>query len=273
MKTIRLMEDAHTGDDIVSLVYETRDYNKFVTFKENREPDHVGRIAGNMVEFGAIQKPIVVTIHQDYPGKLVTVDGWNSFNARMQLKLPIPYIVLNKATPREMTALNLVSRNWNSRNYINFYASLGYPDYLIFQNLLNEYDFTCRSMEYILRLSTTEDRGKQGKSVNHHALQRGRFKCKDPIRSREILNFLMKVKEIEGGRSSVHKADKFVAAIVRLFNHKGFDPERAIKKMELAPSKIVKQVDATGYINMMEDIYNYRSQKNDLISFMSIKFQ
>ena len=272
LKTIRLMDDAHTGDDVVSHVYETRDYSKFVTFKENREPDHAGRIVGNMVEYGAIQKPIVVTIHPDYPGKLVAVDGWNSFTARVELGLPIPYIVLDKATQREMTALNLVSRNWNNRNYVDLYAGLGYPDYLIFQNLLNEYDFTCRSMEYILRLSTTEDRSVSRSNSMHHSLQRGLFKCKDPIRSREIINFLLKVKEIEGGRSSVYKADKFVAAIVRLFNHKGFDPERALKKMALIPSKIVKQADATGYLSMLEEIYNYRVQKNDLVSFMSIKF-
>lgn len=269
LKTIRLVEDALTGDHVVSHVYETREYSKFVTFKENRTPDHVGRIAGNMIEYGAIQKPIVVTTHPDYPDKLVAVDGWNSFNARVQLGLPIPYIVLDKATQREMTALNLVSKNWNSRNYVDLYASLGYPDYLIFQNLLNEYEFTCRSMEYILRLSTTEDRNSR---TSHHTLQRGLFKCKDPLRSREIINFLLKVKEIEGGRSSVFKADKFVAAIVRLFNYKGFDPVRALKKMALIPSKIVKQADATGYLSMIEEIYNYRVQKNDLVSFMSIKF-
>ena len=265
------MAEAQTGDSVVSYVYETRNYNQFTTFKENREPDHVGRIAGNMVEFGAIQKPIVVTKHKDYPGKLVIVDGNNSFNARMQLNLPIPYIILDNATPREMTALNLVSRNWNNRNYIDFYASQGFSDYLIYQNMLNEYDFTCRSMEYILRLATTSD-GGVSRSSNHHAIQRGLFKCKDTVRSREIIKFLLKVKEIEGGRSSIYKADKFVAAIVRLFNYKPFDPERALKKMAIIPAKIVKQADATGYLSMMEEIYNYRAQKNDLVSFMSIKF-
>lgn len=271
MKTINLMAEAQTGDKVVSYVYETKNYNMFTTFKENREPDHVGRIAGNMVEFGAIQKPIVVTKHKDYPGKLVIVDGNNSFNARMQLNLSIPYIILDNATPREMTALNLVSRNWNNRNYIDFYASQGFADYLIYQNMLNEYEFTCRSMEYILRLSTTCD-GGVSRSSNHHAIQRGLFKCKDTVRSREIIKFLLKVKEIEGGRSSIYKADKFVAAIVRLFNYKPFDPERALKKMALNPAKIVKQADATGYLNMIEEIYNYRAQKSELVSFMSIKF-
>ena len=108
VKTINLMENARTGDEVVSFVYETKDYNKFVTFRENRVPDHVGRIASNMIEYGAIQKPIVCTIHRDYPGKLVIVDGNNSFNARIQLRPPIPYIVQKEATPREMTALNLL---------------------------------------------------------------------------------------------------------------------------------------------------------------------
>lgn len=266
------MEDAQTDDRIVSYVYETHNYNMFTTFKENREPDHVGRIANNMIEYGAIQKPIVVTKHKDYPGKLVIVDGNNSFNARMQLNLPIPYIILNGATPREMTALNLVSKNWNNRNYIDFYASLGYPDYLIFQNMLKEYDFTCRSMEYILRLSTTNDQSIERSKSGHHSIQRGIFKCKDTFKSREIIDFLLKIKEIEGGISSVYKADKFVAAIVRLWRFPGFDPERALKKFQTNPSMIVKQADAPGYVNMIEKIYNRHVAKKDMVSFITIKF-
>jgi hypothetical protein len=272
IKTIRLMEDAQTGDRIVSYVYETHNYNMFTTFRENREPDHVGRIANNMIEYGAIQKPIVVTKHKDYPGKLVIVDGNNSFNARMQLKQPIPYIILNEATPREMTALNLVSKNWNHRNYIDFYASLGYPDYLVFQNMLKEYDFTCRSMEYILRLTTTNDNYIDRSKIGHHSIQRGLFKCKDTVKSREIIDFLLKIKEIEGGNSSVYKADKFVAAIVRLFRFADFDPERALKKFQTNPSMIVKQADAPGYLTMIEKIYNRHVAKKDMVSFMTIKF-
>lgn len=271
LKTINLMAEAQTGDKVVSYVYETRNYNMFTTFKENREPDHVGRIAANMQEYGAIQKPIVVTKHKDYPGKLVIVDGNNSFNARMQLNLPIPYIILNNATPREMTALNLVAKNWNNRNYIDYYASQGLPDYLIFQNMLKEYDFSCRSMEYILKLSTTNDTSMAHGST-HHAIPRGLFKCKDTIRSREIISFLLKVKDIEDGRYQIYKADKFVAAIVRLFNFAQFDPERALKKMAILPARIIKQADATGYLNMMEDIYNYRAQKQEIVSFRTIKF-
>jgi hypothetical protein len=272
IKVIPLSPDAQTGDKVVSYVYETREYNKFVTFKENREPDHVGRIVSNMLEYGAIQKPIVCTIHPDFPGKLVVVDGNNSRHCRMQLGLPIPYIVLCNATQKEMTALNLVSKNWTSRNYIDLYASLGYPDYLIFQNLLKEYsEITCRSMEYILRLSTTNDRTDKDRGQSHHSIARGLFRCKNTQRSLEIIPFLMKMKGIEGNRSKIYKADFFIAAIVRLFNFSQFDPERMLKKMETFPFLICKQADATGYLEMCESIYN-RSQKNNIVKFDSIKF-
>lgn len=270
VKTIALMEDAHTGDSVVSFVYETRDYSKFVTFKENREPDHVGRILSNMREYGAIQKPIVCTIHPDYPGKLVVVDGNNSRIARMQLNLPIPYIVLNNATPREMTALNLVSKNWNTRNYVDLYASMGYSDYLIFQNLLKEYpEFSCRSMKFILQLSTANDQnGRDGS----YKLERGMFKCKDTQRSIDIIKFLRKVKEIENGRSSVYKMDYFITCIIRLFNHKSFDPERLLSKIKTFPFLLIKQPDATSYLNMIEEIYNHRQKKEYIVKFDEIKF-
>ena len=271
-KVIKLMQEAYTGDNIVSHVYETLDYNKFTTFKENRDPDHVGRIVSNMLEYGAIQKPIVCTIHPDYPGKLVIVDGNNTFNCRIQLKLPIPYIVIENATPKEMTALNLVSKNWTNKNYVDLYASLGYQHYLVFQNIMKEYpDFTCRSIEYILKLSTSNDGSIINHCEYHHLLQRGKFVCKDTKRSLEIINFLMEVKRIENERSKIYKADLFVAAIVRLFNFKPFDPQRLISKMEKFPFLIIKQADATGYLKMCEEIYNYR-QKTDILSFNQLKF-
>lgn len=272
IKIIPLQKEVESNSRVVSYVYETLDYSLFTTFKENREPDHVGRIANNMIEYGAIQKPIVVTKHEGYPDKLVIVDGNNSFNARMQLNLPIPYIILEGATPKEMTALNLVSKNWTHSDYIDFYAKLGYPDYIIFQNLLKEYEFTCRSMEYILRLSTTND-GSEAHGSTHHSIARGLFKCKNPLKSREIIDFLLKVKEIEGGRSYIYKADKFVAAVVRLFNLKEFDPERALRKFKAYPGLIVKQPDAPSYINVIEKIYNRHTAKKDLVSFMCIKFR
>ncbi len=219
IKVVPLQKEVESNDHVVSYVYETFDYGKFTTFIENREPDHVGRITSNMIEYGAIQKPIVVTKNEGYPNKLVIVDGNNSFNARIQLNLPIPYIILEGATPKEMTALNLVSKNWTNRDYIVFYAKLGYPDYIILHNLLKEYDFTCRSMEYILRLSTTND-GNEAHGSTHHSIARGLFKCKDPLRSRKIIEFLLHIKEIEGGRSYIYRADKFVAAIVRLFSNR-----------------------------------------------------
>ena len=43
IKKILLKEDLQTGSKVVSYVYETYDYSLFTTFKENREPDHVGR--------------------------------------------------------------------------------------------------------------------------------------------------------------------------------------------------------------------------------------
>lgn len=268
-----LMKDAQTGHEVVSYVYTTKDYSMFTTFKENREPDHVGRIVSNMMEFGAIQKPIICTIHKDYPGKIVIVDGNNTFNARMQLGLPISYVVLENAGANEMKALNLVSKNWSSRNYIDLYACLGYPDYLIFQNLLKEYsEITCRSMEYILRLSTTNDHTiKSPGSTAHHAIARGLFKCKDTKRSLEIIDFLMKLKKIEKS-TKLYKADFFVAAVVRLFNHKQFEPSRFLRKAENFPFLLSKQADATGYLNMIETIYNYRQKEDTIVRFDSIKF-
>ena len=271
IKTIPLMESVQTTDKCVSFVYETMDYEKFVTFKENREPDHVGLIVKSILDYGAIDKPIICTLHPDYPGKLVAVDGNNSRFARMQLGLPIPYVIIQDATPTEMTALNLVSRNWTGRNYVDLYATLGYPDYLIFRNMLTEYpDFSFRSMQFLLQLSAKNDQ-RDDMSGTNHSVERGLFKCRDTKRTLDIINYLESVKKIENGRSRIYRADLFVIATIRLFNYAAFEPARALKKMEMFPFLICKQADTNGYLDMMEKIYNYHQKNDGIISFRHLQ--
>ena len=271
-KVFRLMKEAQTGDKAVSVVYESTDYASFETFKGNREPDHVGQIVASMIEYGSIDKPIICTLDPFRPNVKLIADGNNSINARIQLGLPIYYVLIENLTEREMIALNLTNKNWTSKNYVSFYAQKGYSDYMVFQNLMNEYpDFTCRSIECILRLSTTADGSSVRTSRFDHSLARGLFKCKDTQRSLELINVLLKIKKIENDRSKIYRNDFFVQALVRCFNYKPFDCERLIKKIDTYPFLLVKQADVQGYIELIEKIYNYRQKEGGYVSLGSLK--
>lgn len=266
------MKEAPTGDKVVSVVYESTDYASFETFKGNREPDHVGQIVASMIEYGSIDKPIICTLDPNRPNIKLIADGNNTTGARIQLGLPIYYTLIENLTEREMIALNLTNKNWTSKNYVNFYAQKGYPHYLVFQNLMREYpDFTCRSIECILRLTTTNDRGRGEFNEDDHSLARGRFKCKDTQRSLELINVLLKIKKIENERSKIFRHDFFVQAMVRCFNYKPFDCDRLIKKIAAFPFLLVKQPDVQGYIELIERIYNYHQKEGGYVSLGSLK--
>jgi hypothetical protein len=269
------LEDAQTGDTEVSAVYVSNDYSSFETFKGNREPDHVGMIVASMIEYGAIDKPIICTTDPERPKVKIIADGNNSFNARMQLGLPIYYVLLENLTEREMIALNLTNRNWTKKNYVEFYAQKGYADYMIFKNLMDEFpEFTCSTIEAILRLSLAND-GRTDEEKNNgqvSAIARGIFKCKDTKRSRELINLLMKIKKTEGQRANLYRQDHFVRAMIRCFNFKPFEGDRFVKKIEMFPFLFTKQPDTQGYIEMIERIYNYH-QKIGFVSFGELKFR
>lgn len=271
-----LMENAQTGDREVSAVYVSNDYSSFETFRGNREPDHVGMIVASMIEYGAINKPIICTTDPERPNVKIIADGNNSFNARMQLGLPIYYVLLENLTEREMIALNLTNRNWTKKNYVEFYAQKGYADYMIFKNLMDEFpEFTCSTIEAILTLSTTKDnygdeRCAKGQGL---AIARGLFKCKNTQHSRELINLLMKIKRAEGQRANLYRQDQFVRAMVRCFNFKPFDGDRLVKKIEMFPFMFTKQPDTQGYIEMIESLYNFHQKEKGLVSFGELKFR
>lgn len=258
MENIRIvnLQDVKCKNELkqISVVYEEADYSKFTTFRTNRKPDHVGRIKCNIINKGWITNPILVT-NDPVNDKFVIIDGCNRFNSLKELQLPIPFIVLENATEDDMVALNIVQKNWVKIDYINFYASKGYEEYIKFLNIKNEYpDFTISTLEYVLKLSCEGEHRNSEKYAGRISL--GNFKVKDIDRSREILNFCIDVRNGSAQGSEVFNQQNFVLTVMRLFRNKNFDPEIMLYKLNTNRTMIGRCNSCESYREMLEDIYN-----------------
>lgn len=261
---IGLDKDFKSKDEVIGLVFSTRDYSKFTTYPGNRKPDHVAQLIKSYIDNGAIDVPIKCTIDPRYENKLVIIDGNNSFNVRRELELPIPYVVLLDANETTMGALNQVQKNWTKKDFVHYYATQGIPAYVTFESVMTEYpDFSVQSIEYILALSLTNTSGVEDiNAIGYKRLERGNFIIPDILESRNILESLMEIKRIERNDNPVYKHAVFISALLRLRRDPQFNFSELFTAIKKYPSKFFRQVTMKGYGELIEDLLNYNRRKS-----------
>jgi hypothetical protein len=127
----------------VGRIYETTDYSVFKYLLGNRavKPARVKKIKKSIIEVGYVNNPIVVN------RKMEIIDGQGRFQALMELGLPIRYVIDENAGIKECRALNMGQTNWNTNDWINFYAENGNDNYIRFRAITEEFpDFTFDQM-------------------------------------------------------------------------------------------------------------------------------
>ena len=276
IKRIGLDMGYKTTDKIIGYIYETTDYSKLTTFKENRTPDHAAPIIKNIVDNGALDMPGLVTEHPDYPGKLVIIDGNNTRSAREDLGLPYIYAVLKDATVNEMRTANLCRKNWTKQNYIDMYAKQGKPAYVKFKEIQSEYpDLAFTTIEAVLRLSLSRDTlgcmFKDGKDVTSNAsyavLERGLLEIPDIMESRRIFNFLMDVKRLERNDIPVYKRPNFAKCVLRLSRLPEFSMSDVLDAIKKYPTKFYSCETVKDFGHMLQELVNYNHKADNRVYF------
>lgn len=247
------------NDEIVSSVFKTTDYNKFVKIAANREVDHVSHIKKSM-EGRFVPSPIVVN------EKMEVIDGQNRLEASKELGLPVYYCVFEGLGIEDVRAMNQASKNWNKKDYIDSYASEGKEDYVLFQKFKDLYpDFTTSVDEFLLRLALTNDRFSDGRHrLAYDAVKRGSFQIKDFQRSCEVADMVMAYKGLDNNRHPIYKRKEFACAIIKLARLPEFDNEEVIRKIKQYPRSFVPCRNTEDYIRMIEEIVNYRRRTNKI---------
>ena len=117
-------------DKTVAVVFETVDYEKFNHSKFNRKVHLSKKQIENFENFGIIS-PIIVNEH------MTIIDGQHRLAAAAFLKIPIRYIMLSGKTVSDIVAINSVSNNWVTRDFLEAYAEDGNEDYKFVLRLLD----------------------------------------------------------------------------------------------------------------------------------------
>jgi len=247
-------------EDVMN-IQKTKDYDKFILVNGNRPIKHVKKVKKAIETNGNLMEvfPVVCT---KIGKKLKVLDGQGRVEAAKSLGLSVSYVVTDSISEDMIGSVNSVQTSWSTKNYVNWYADRGYPAYVKLRKFIND---TGVPVTVALQLATgAVSDGGVNTSINH-AFRNGNMEIKEMSHAYKVANFISVLKK-HGIKFATHRS--LVLALNRLCKIDCFDVDRFDKKLEYQTGKFLKCADFAQYIQMIDEIYNYRSSGSQLVSLI-----
>ena len=185
--------------------------------------------------------------------KFEIIDGQHRYLISQELNLPINYIISKNYGLNEVQILNANMKNWQTMDYVNGYCDLGYKDYIIYRDFVEEYSLNNQVAILIL---SGEQFGGNDVSITSK-FKEGLFKVNNINNSIKIVEKLQMIKPYYDGcmRRS------FVIAMLGMFKNQNFEFTEFIAKLKQQPTTLQDCTNTTQYRSLIEEIYNYRRRE------------
>jgi len=239
---------------LMNQVFQTKNYETFKFRDDNRliRKRHVSKLTNNMLSKGWIKGSYVV-INE----KGEVIDGQHRILAAINAKVPITYIVEKGSSFQEIRGLNQDKKNWALSDHISGFVKDNNPNYIILDEFIKKYpDF--RPTECLMFLTNSAN------SVHRDIFETGNFKVKNKEVADKWASQIIRLKEFfpKGYNKSI-----FVRAVIQLLSKKKeFSFEEFLHKVQLRPGTIFPCGTVQQYVQMIEDIYNYRRRNNEKVN-------
>lgn len=235
--------------DNSSEIQKTRNYSIFKFMKENRDINevHLKKLIDSMREKYI---PVPIIVNDSYE----VIDGQHRLTACEELNLPVYYIVVKKASLKDVHRLNSNSRDWKWRDYLESFCKAGNQNYKIFRSIMNENGFAFDQTFCIL--------AGHARSTEHRiAFERGDFVIPDYDKSMELLN---KIKMISRYYDNWNRRN-FVYCMLHVFKNPGYNHDEFMTKLSYQSTRLVDCLKTEEYIELIEKIYNYNRKGKKVI--------
>lgn len=244
---------------IAAKVQETNNYRMFELLEFNRDVTKVKLLTASMKKHGWINsKPMSVVANGN--GKLKIRDGHHRFEIAQRLGLSVKFVIdKDNATVFELDAS---TNKWTMQDTLTSYARGQNIEYV----KVMEY---CRKTGIAINQAISMLSGNQAGTNNFRtAFREGKYTCKNTDNANIVADIVLFCKK--HGIEWVHHA-LFVSALSRIAFIPDFSPARMKTKIKAFPYLIEKRPHLEGYMDMLESIYNYKSQDRVPLKFMADK--
>jgi hypothetical protein len=250
-----------TKDQVVHSVYMTTNYDQFNIMGDNRDINllHVKRLVESF-NVKHLICPIIVN------EKMQVIDGQHRLQASRETGSPVHYIVVAGYGIEEVQRLNNNQKNWTKADFLEMYCAQGVRVYLEFKDFSNA--FPELGFQACERILTGFSSGKRtghvgGKKAQMMDFQEGKLTIPNLGLSYKNARKLMDFKDHYEG----FNRGTFVSAVLPLFKSKNYDHKEMIYKLGVAPKKLTHCQNVLQYRMLLEDIYNWKRQKENKVSF------
>jgi hypothetical protein len=237
----------------VGEIFETKDYSIFKFRDDNRviNQNHVKKLSSKMKERGWLPTSIV-TIN----GSGDVIDGQHRVKAAVSVGCPIRYKVSRGAGTDEMTEMNTLQKNWSPFDHLHKFVVRGVPSYITFDKFVKEFPMF-KYTEIAMFLNNNQS------SIKRDTFESGQWVSKSETKARRWANDILQLKPFG---EKFYNRSIFVRAMIKIMSNKSeFNFEDFLHKVKLRPTNFVQCGTVDQYVEMIENIYNYRrSEKINL---------
>ncbi len=192
--------------------------------------------------------------------RLEVIDGQHRCEVAKRMGLPVYFMVMPGWGIKEVTILNVNSRNWTIVNFMETHAKAGNPNYVRFKEFFDVHEFDITTCQLIIT-------GKR--SAGHASTDKFRLGLMQVDEQQMTDAYLKarKIVELQPYHSLGWKSRNFVEAMLTLFNSRGYDHGHMVLKLQTYPDILLagaKSLRADEYLRIFLDKYNFRRLKEKL---------
>jgi len=240
--------------------YQTKDLSIFKVNEFNRVTDnpksrnHIKRLAEDMKKNGWMSGSTIQVNERGY-----IMDGHHRYHAAVEANVPVHYEIVKNVSTNQIAERNRNVLKWQSFDCVNSFVKLGYKDYITFNNLCKEYP----------KISSTEIMMLCHQSpswFDRDEFESGNWKVKSENWARTRLDYVMSLQDIF---PKGYKLSTFIRALITLWCYvPKFDFDQFLHKAKLRPNMLKVCGTKEGWIDMIEELYNYKSRENLPLSYL-----
>lgn len=240
-------------DEIVNVVYKTTDYDKFNIIEDNRDinPKHVAKLAKAMDERGW-EKGSYVVVDRN----MNVFEGQHRVSSARIKGVPVFYIIEDGLDSNSISNLNRNQQQWKVTDHLNKFVKAGNPNYVALSEFMEEFSEFKATDQMMLTQNAYV-------MVDRDIFDSGMYKVKDMELARTWARQLMSLKPYF--KDGYNKANFVRSMAFVMSKEPSFIFDEFLHKIKINRDLIHLCGDRRGYIQMIEEIYNYkRPNKNKL---------
>lgn len=233
-----------SNDVPVNQIYRTTEYKMFKRIPGNRviNESKVKQLEKSMRKGGWLQTKMIIVNEM-----FQIIDGQHRFLAAEMTGTPILYIIVPGTGLREVIKSNQGSSNWTIKDHIPSQVAMGNRSFILLDKLMNEFpELTLSICQNMLTQSN--------KNPTREQVENGTWEIGDYNTAVLWSQNLMSLKPYFEG----YKLTYFVRSLIDVLLKSNFNFQDFHHKVVLRPTMLQRCGTKKQYIEMIEEIYNYK---------------